>query len=179
MFGDIDPVGAFNFSGFVCVHAGFTSTVGGVPPPAATFYSDRLPCLLSSTRPAHLVFAISQAIDLVYSKAFCYIAPIAISKAMAQTQPVTLAPDDVDELDAAILEYFLEGRDDGDPWGKATPSEVYRALDERGELDDLGNPVRQTVQNRIQRLSLAGHLRNKYDTGSYEFVSDPRDSDEE
>lgn len=94
---------------------------------------------------------------------------------MAQTESVTLSPDDVDALDSAILDYFLEGRDNGEPWGKATPSEVYRALDERGQLDDLGNPVRQTVQNRIQRLALAGHLENKYDTGSYEFVSDPRE----
>jgi len=94
---------------------------------------------------------------------------------MSKTQPVTLSPDDVDGLDAAILDYFLEGRDVGEPWGKATPSEVYRALDERGQLEDLGDPVRQTVQNRIQRLALAGHLENKYDTGSYEFVEDPRE----
>jgi len=91
---------------------------------------------------------------------------------------VTLSPDDLDALDAAILEYFLEGRDEGKPWGKATPSEVYRALNERGALDELGNPVRQTVQNRIQRLALAGHLENKYDTGSYEFIKDPREDDD-
>ena len=93
---------------------------------------------------------------------------------MSQAIPVTLSPKDIDELDAAILEYFLEGRDAGEPWGKATPSEVYRALDERGDLERLGDPVRQTVQHRIQRLSLAGHLENQYDTGSYKFRSDPR-----
>lgn len=97
---------------------------------------------------------------------------------MCQTQDVPLEADDIDDLDAAILDYFLEGRDEGDPWGKATPSEVYRALDERRTLADLDNPVRQTVQHRIQRLALAGHLENKYDTGSYEFVSDPRGSGE-
>lgn len=94
---------------------------------------------------------------------------------MSKTTPVTLTSEDLDELDAAILEYFVEGREEGEPWGKATPSEVFRALDERGTLDNLGNPVRQTVQNRIQRLALAGHLENKYDTGSYEFVEDPRE----
>jgi len=96
---------------------------------------------------------------------------------MSKTHPrtVPLGPDDIDELDAAILDYFLEGRTEGEPWGKATPSEVYRALDERGTLDELGNPVRQTVQNRIKNLALASHLENKYDTGSYEFVSDPRE----
>lgn len=92
---------------------------------------------------------------------------------MAQTQDVALDADDIDELDAAILDYFLENRNDG-PWGKATPTEIYRALDERGTLEELDSPVRQTVQHRIQRLALAGHLQNKYDTGSYEFVSDPR-----
>lgn len=94
---------------------------------------------------------------------------------MRQRQHVPLDPEDVDELDAAILDYFLEGRDEGEPWGKATPSEVYRALDDRGTLDELGNPVRQTVQNRIGRLGLAGHLENRYDSGCYEFVSDPRE----
>lgn len=98
---------------------------------------------------------------------------------MSQQQPVTLGPDDVDALDTAILDYLLEGRDTGDPWGKATPTEIYRALDERSTLDDLDSPARQTLQNRIQRLALAGHLTNKYDAGSYEFVSDPREEDDE
>lgn len=85
-----------------------------------------------------------------------------------------LNSDDLDNLDHAIIDYFLEGRP-SDPWGKATPTEIYRALSDRGELEKLGNPVRQTLQNRIQRLALAGHLDNKYDSGCYEFVSDPRD----
>lgn len=84
-----------------------------------------------------------------------------------------LDPEDIDKLDAAILDYFLEGKPDS-PWGKATPTEVYRALSERNQLDELGDPVRQTLQNRIQRLALAGHLENRFDTGNYMFVSDPR-----
>jgi len=52
---------------------------------------------------------------------------------------------------------------------------VYRALEERSTLSAVGNPVRQTVQNRIQKLALAGHLENKFDAGSYELVDDPRD----
>ena len=106
---------------------------------------------------------------------FSKINPTVISKAISIVKIVPLSPDAVDELDSAILDYYLEGRP-AEPWGKATPSEVYRALDERGILAELGNPVRQTVQNRIQRLALAGHLDNKYDSGSYEFVSDPRDT---
>jgi hypothetical protein len=93
---------------------------------------------------------------------------------MSQAEHVPLDADDLDDLDRAILNYFLEGRPD-EPWGKATPSEVHRALDDDGTLEEVGNPVRQTVQNRIQRLALAGHLQNQYDTGSYRFVSDPRD----
>lgn len=93
---------------------------------------------------------------------------------MSTFQPVPLSSADIDDLDEAILDYFIEGRPD-EPWGKATPTEVYRALDQRGTLAELGNPVRQTVQNRIQRLALAGHLENKFDSGSYEFVADPRD----
>jgi hypothetical protein len=87
-----------------------------------------------------------------------------------------LDSDKIDELDAAILDYFLAGKPNS-PWGKATPTEVYRALDANGQLDKLGNPVRQTVQNRIQRLSLAGHLENKFYSGCYMFISDPRQSD--
>jgi hypothetical protein len=93
---------------------------------------------------------------------------------MSTFQPVPLSSADIDDLDEAILDYFIEGRPE-EPWGKATPTEVYRSLDERGTLAELGNPVRQTVQNRIQRLALAGHLENKFDSGSYEFVADPRD----
>lgn len=100
-----------------------------------------------------------------------------MSKNHARTVP--LSSDDLDELDTAILDYFLEGRDTGDPWGKATPTEVYRALDEQGTLEKLGNPVRQTLQNRIQRLALATHLENKYDSGSYRFVTDPRENVEQ
>lgn len=98
-----------------------------------------------------------------------------MSKTKSRTMP--LSKDDIDDLDIAILDYFLEGRETGEPWGKATPSEIYRALDERGTLDQLNNPVRQTVQHRIQRLALASHLENKFDSGSYEFISDPRDQE--
>lgn len=87
---------------------------------------------------------------------------------------MALSPDEIDDLDSAILDYFLKGRDEGKPWGKATPTEVYRALQQNEELSEFGNPVRQTIQARIQRLTWAGHLDNKFETGSYEFVDDPR-----
>lgn len=100
---------------------------------------------------------------------------MAIRNAMRNRPPMPLTPDEIDELDAAILDYLLAGRETGDPWGKATPSEVYRGLDEQGTLSEVGSPVRQTVQNRMQRLELAGHLENRYGTGCYAFVSDPRE----
>ena len=88
-----------------------------------------------------------------------------------------LAPDDLDGLDEAILDYFQVGRDKLDqPWGKATPTEVYTHLDETGALAEFGSPVRQTIQSRIQRLELAGHLDNINDVGVYQFVSDPRNN---
>lgn len=124
------------------------------------------------------VFAIRKVIIKVIYNYFSKSIPTVISKAISIDKVVPLSPDAIDELDSAILDYFLEGRP-AEPWGKATPTEVYRALDERGVLSDLGNPVRQTVQNRIQRLALAGHLENKYDSGCYEFVSDPRGTQNE
>lgn len=94
---------------------------------------------------------------------------------MDETTDMTLRPDQIDDLDDAILDYFIEDRDSGGPWGKATPMEVHRALDQRGKLDELNNPVRQTIQNRIQRMAYADHLHNVLDTGNYRFVSDPRE----
>lgn len=94
---------------------------------------------------------------------------------MSTLQDVALNSDEIDALDEAILDYFLEGKDEGEPWGKATPTEVLRALESEGRHTELGSPVRQTIQNRIQRLSYAGHLENVHNTGCYRFVSDPRD----
>lgn len=81
-------------------------------------------------------------------------------------------PEDLDDLDEEILDVLLEGRDAGDPWGVATPAVVRAVLEERG-YDDV--PVRQTINNRMRNLQLAGHLSNRYGKGEYEFVSDPRE----
>lgn len=61
------------------------------------------------------------------------------------------------------------------PWGKATSKEVYTYPNDNGTLEELKNQVRQTVQHRIQRLELAGHLKNARDVGVYRFVDDPRE----
>jgi len=94
---------------------------------------------------------------------------------MSNTETVPLNPEDLDELDVAILDVLKEGRDDGRPWGIATPAVVLAALEEQG-YGDL--PVRQTINNRMARLELAGHLDNRFDKGEYVFVDDPRERDE-
>ncbi|NUC75035.1 MarR family transcriptional regulator [Haloterrigena sp. SYSU A558-1] len=91
---------------------------------------------------------------------------------MSKQQHVPLEADDLDSLDRAILDYLQEGRDEGEPWGIATPAVVRAALED-GDFGDV--PVRQTINNRMRKLELAGHLRNRHDKGEYVFVSDPRD----
>lgn len=93
---------------------------------------------------------------------------------MRNATSVPLSANDLDELDRAILDYLQEGRDESGPWGIATPIIVRTALKERG----MDVPVRQTVNNRMVRLALAGHLENRFDKGEYVFVSDPRDDAE-
>lgn len=89
-------------------------------------------------------------------------------------QQVTVKADDLDDLDRAILDFLQEGRDEGEPWGIATPVVVRAAIEER-DFEDI--PVRQTINNRMKRLELAGHLRNRFDKGEYLFLSDPRDDE--
>lgn len=76
---------------------------------------------------------------------------------MAQALPVMLSAEDADE-----------------PRGAMTPSEVYRALDERGRLAHFGTS-RQTVRNRVRRLAPVERPETEYEAGSDEFVSDPRE----
>ena len=85
-------------------------------------------------------------------------------------QQTKMDADDLDDLDRAILDYLLEGRDEDGPWGVATPAVVLAALKER----DVDVPKRQTINNRMKRMELAGHLDNRYGKGEYVFVSDPR-----
>lgn len=84
----------------------------------------------------------------------------------------TMDADDLDALDRAILDYLKEGRtEEGQPWGIASPALVRAALVDRG----VDVPARQTINNRMKRMELAGHLRNLHGKGTYEFVSDPRE----
>lgn len=93
---------------------------------------------------------------------------------MSKAGHVPLDADDLDTLDRSILDYLQEGRDEGEPWGIATPAVVRDALKERGWSEDE-LPVRQTINNRMKDLALAGHLENRFGKGEYVFRSDPRD----
>lgn len=88
---------------------------------------------------------------------------------------MSLEPEDLDSLDRLILSEFTDGRGEGEPWGRCSAAQIRRSLQAKGDLEAVGNPVRQTIHNRVQRLSLAGHLENLYDTGLYQLVDDPRE----
>lgn len=94
---------------------------------------------------------------------------------MSKSEEVPLDPDDLDWLDEAILDFLREGRYGGNPWGIGTPAVVRAHLVER--LNET-IPTRQTINNRMKRMEIAGHLKNRYDKGEYELISDPRYDDE-
>lgn len=91
---------------------------------------------------------------------------------MSKARDIPVDASDLDDLDKAILDYLQEGRDNPDePWGIATPSLVHDVLKDQGH-----DVVRQTINNRMKRLELAGHLENVREKGVYKFESDPRDT---
>jgi DNA-binding Lrp family transcriptional regulator len=70
-------------------------------------------------------------------------------------------------IDERILDELLEGRDEGDPWGRNTPSNLADELD----------VSRQWVTQRLQMMESADYVRN-IGGGVYEFVTDPREEDD-
>ena len=72
---------------------------------------------------------------------------------------VVLEPDDLNALDEEIIDYLANE-------GRASPTLFMRAED----IDTS----RQWVSSRFTRLAEHGHIRELYDTGVYEFASDPR-----
>ncbi|GAA0196949.1 hypothetical protein GCM10009000_008140 [Halobacterium noricense] len=64
-----------------------------------------------------------------------------------------------------ILELFKEGRDTGEPWGRATP--LY--------LREQTGHDKGTVEYYLRQLTTAGWL-TKLASGLYEFNADPRES---
>ena len=94
---------------------------------------------------------------------------------MRNAESMGMDPDELDDLDRAILDILKEGRGGDDPWGIATPNVVREELLDRG-YDGL--PVRQTINKRMRNLQHADHLKNLHGQGVYKFLSDPREQDE-
>jgi hypothetical protein len=78
------------------------------------------------------------------------------------TPVVTLSPDQLNDLDRALLDLLQEGR--------LTPTLARKQLTER----DLADVSRQYVNRRLKRLAEHEHIENILDTGVYELVADPR-----
>ncbi len=81
----------------------------------------------------------------------------------SNTQAVTLAPGQLNDLDEALLDLLHEGR--------ITPTLGRKQLEERGVAD----VSRQYVNRRLKRLAEHEHVENLLDTGVYELVDDPRE----
>jgi predicted transcriptional regulator len=69
------------------------------------------------------------------------------------------------EREERILELMVEGRDEGQPWGRVNPMYITENLDIRG----------QYVNRSLKNLVAAGWVRKPVE-GLYEFVEDPRES---
>ena len=69
------------------------------------------------------------------------------------------------EREETILELFKQGRDTGEPWGRANPLYVR----EHSELD------KGQVEYALRNLRNAGWIQQVNQGGLYEFVEDPRD----
>jgi DNA-binding Lrp family transcriptional regulator len=84
--------------------------------------------------------------------------------AVRKSSDVTLDPDDLTDLDRAILDYLHED-------GRATPKLIQQELQARGV--DTG--VRQNVSARLKRLREHEYVENVRGTGVYAFLGDPRE----
>lgn len=77
-----------------------------------------------------------------------------------------LSPTDLNDLDNEILDCLQEGR--------ATPTLIKRLLERKGTRETVS---RQYVNQRLKRLTEHGHIDNILDTGVYELINDPRNSE--
>jgi len=75
---------------------------------------------------------------------------------------MTLTEDELNEIDKKILDVLIDGR--------ATPTLVKHVL------EDTGTEVsRQYINQRMKRLAEHNNIKNVFDTGVYEIMTDPRD----
>lgn len=76
---------------------------------------------------------------------------------------MTLAPDDLNDLDRRILDFLRED-------GRASPTYFKRAVD----VDQS----RQYISSRFVRLAEHDYVEDRFDTGIYDYVADPREADD-
>lgn len=93
---------------------------------------------------------------------------------MSKTGSVPPNPSSFDAITDAIFDCLLEGRDEGEPWGVATPAIVLEYIEEETSIPESEVPKRQTINNRMRNHEHAGNLENWYGKGVYRFVADPR-----
>jgi len=74
--------------------------------------------------------------------------------------------DDLREIDGVILDYLQEGR--------VTPAYCRDRILDENVRDEITSTY---CGQRLQRLEEHDHVRNLFDTGLYELVSDPRHPD--
>ncbi|WP_049946422.1 hypothetical protein [Halalkalicoccus jeotgali] len=72
------------------------------------------------------------------------------------------------EEEDRILDVFKEGRDEGSPWGYATPR----------HLREVTETKKGNIEYYLRQLTSAGWLK-KVTRGFYKFVSDPREESDE
>lgn len=78
---------------------------------------------------------------------------------------MALDEDDLREVDRLLLAYLSDGR--------VTPVYARERMVDEGHDEVTGAYLGQ----RLKRLVEHDHVRNLYDTGLYELVTDPRDDD--
>ena len=77
---------------------------------------------------------------------------------------MALSEEELNELDNQILDALADGR--------ATPTLLTKIFEEKGT-----EVSRQYVNQRLKRLAEHDHIKNLFDTGVYELLTDPRKND--
>ena len=84
------------------------------------------------------------------------------------TQTVVNRNYEPNDLEEDVLAILKEGREEGNPWGRATPKLITDRVDVR----------RQYVSRALESLVTAGWLTQPV-RGLYELVEDPREENDE
>lgn len=83
--------------------------------------------------------------------------------AAADSEQMTLAPNQLNELDRWILDFLADHE-----WASVSLLRAFHVKDE-------GDVSRQWMSTRVSRLREHGHVRRVLETATYELADDPRD----